>query len=111
MAGGTVNNNLNTLVNAVNQNANASNTQNAVLSKQAEVVKDSFDMVMNRINSQVHNQMNEQIAKAVNSKSLATDVSTDYSGKDTVDKAVENKETVKSEEDIAKQTEGETVEG
>ncbi|MBO5209177.1 MAG: flagellar hook-length control protein FliK [Lachnospiraceae bacterium] len=110
MASGTVNNNLNALMNTVNQTANVSNTQSSMLNKQSEIVKDSFDMVMNRINSQVNNQMNEQFSAVVNSKSMASDVSTDYSRQDTVNKTVEAKEPVKTEEDVAKQTEGEAVE-
>ena len=111
MASVSVNNNLNALMNTASQTTSVSNTQNAALNKQAEMMKDSFDMVMNRINSQANKQEDTLIAGDMNSKHMAAEVSTDYSRQDVANKTTDTKETAKKEEDIANQTKGETVEG
>ncbi len=95
MAGIPVNNNLNALANAVSQTAG---TQNQTV-KQEEALKDSFDMVMSRVNAQAGAkaavQGNEKAAAkvimTVDTKSMSAGVTeADSAGKSTV------KSTVKS---------------
>ncbi|MDD6810937.1 MAG: flagellar hook-length control protein FliK [Lachnospiraceae bacterium] len=110
MAGIPVNNNLNALMNTVSQTVSASGTQNSALTKQAETVKDTFDMVMNRIGSQVSNQTGVQ--SMVSSQNISADTKTGSSRQDaTKETTADTKEPVKAKEDTAKQTqEKETAE-
>ena len=89
MAGIPVNNNLNALANAVSQTAG---TQNQI-AKQEEALKDSFDMVMSRVNAQAGTkaavQGNEKAAAkvitTVDTKSMSAGVTgADSVGKNTV---------------------------
>ena len=89
MAGIPVNNNLNALANAVSQTAG---TQNQT-AKQEEALKDSFDMVMSRVNAQAGAkaavQGNEKAAAkvitTVDTKSMSAGVTgADSAGKNTV---------------------------
>lgn len=89
MAGIPVNNNLNALANAVSQTAG---TQNQTV-KQEDVLKDSFDMVMSRVNAQTGAkaavQGNEKAAAkvitTVDTKSMSAGVmGADNAGKNTV---------------------------
>lgn len=105
MAGIPVQNNLNTYVAPVSPTA----TQNAVLNKQTEAVKDSFDTVMSRLNDKLTDQMNGQFQTTLNSKSMNVGVSADYSRQNTTDKMTGTKESVKSEQDVNGQTAGGTV--
>ncbi|MDE5598482.1 MAG: flagellar hook-length control protein FliK [Lachnospiraceae bacterium] len=89
MAGIPVNNNLNALANAVSQTAG---TQNQT-AKQEDALKDSFDMVMSRVNAQTTAKADVQgngkaVAKVittVDTKSMSTGVmGADNAGKNTV---------------------------
>ena len=95
MAGIPVNNNLNALANAVSQTAG---TQNQT-AKQEEALKDSFDMVMSRVNAQAGAkaavQGNEKAAAkvitTVDTKSMSAGVTgADSAGKSTVKSTAAN---------------------
>ena len=98
MAGIPVNNNLNALANAVNQTAG---TQNQT-AKQEDALKDSFDMVMNRVNAQTAAkadvQGNEKAAAkvitTVDTKSMSAGVTgADSAGKSTVKSTAADEKT------------------
>lgn len=110
MAGIPVNNNLNALMNTVSQTVSASGTQNSTLAKQAEAVKDTFDMVMNRIGSQVSSQTDAP--STLSSQNISADTKTGSSRQDaTKETTADTKEPVKAKKDTAKQTqEKETAE-
>lgn len=98
MAGIPVNNNLNALANAVSQTAG---TQNQT-AKQEEALKDSFDMVMSRVNAQAGAkaavQGNEKAAAkvitTVDTKSMSAGVTgADSAGKSTVKSTAADEKT------------------
>lgn len=106
MAGIPVNNNLNALANAVSQTAGTQNQTapyaNASYAKQEEAVKDSFDMVMNRINAQAGVKANVQgnekaaakVITTVDTKSMSAGVTgTDSAGKSTVKSTAADEKT------------------
>lgn len=95
MAGIPVNNNLNAPLNAVSQTAGAQNQNASYYAKQEEALKDSFDTVMSRINSQADASVNAQgnvkaaakVTTTVNTKSMSAGVGVtgaDSTGKNTV---------------------------
>lgn len=105
MASVPVNNNLNALMNTVSRAAGASGTPSSTLTKQAETAKDSFDMVMSRLNRQADAALNTQSVNAVSSKPQSSDAAAGASGKDTAaDKTADAKEPVNEKEDTAGQT-------
>ncbi len=112
MASVPVNNNLNILAGTISQPV-APTGNNAALAKQAEIVKDSFDMVMNRVSAQASNQSNQFHTDMNTMKSMPTEAA-DYSKQDTVqktsDKTTDKTAKENDTKDVAGQTSKDTVE-
>lgn len=72
-----VNNNLNVLANIVNQMPSASDARTALSDRQGELMKDTFDMVMNRVSSVADTKMNAQASRlsvTADSKAMSADI-------------------------------------
>lgn len=103
-----VNNNLNVLANIVNQTQTAPDGRNALSDRQEELIRDSFDVVMNRVNSKAANQMNVQETKsvaAVDGKTMSAGIAAADSSKkngmeSSVSQSAQNKPSQKTEENV-----------
>lgn len=107
-----VNNNLNVLANIMNQTAAVTDSRSALSDRQEELIKDSFDMVMNRVSSQTGSQINAQVSQStviVDSKSASAEVgAVDSSSKTSAQNnqtqsSQKTKETKETTEDSASQ--------
>ena len=105
-----VNNNLNVLANIMNQTSAVTDSRAALSDKQEELMKDSFDMVMNRVSSQATGQTNVQttnVSATVSSKNMSVTVAaSDSSGQNELkgNSAKSVQSAQKSDENSAKQT-------
>ncbi len=101
-----VNNNLNVLANIMNQTQTVTDSRSALSDKQEELMKDSFDMVMNRVSSQTAGQTNVQTHKvsAVSSKNMSVAVAASDPSNQSSLKSSSTQTTQKSEDNTAKQT-------
>ncbi|MBD5519706.1 MAG: hypothetical protein HDR03_00470 [Lachnospiraceae bacterium] len=101
-----VNNNLNVLANIMNQTQTVTDSRAVLSDKQEELIKDSFDMVMNRVSSQTAGQTNVQTpnVSAVSSKNMSVSVAASDSSNQSSLKSSSTQTTQKSEDNTAKQT-------
>lgn len=102
-----VNNNLNVLANIMNQTSAVADSRAALGDKQEELMKDSFDMVMNRVSSQTAEQTNVQtsnVVASVSSKNMSVTVAASDSSNQSSLKSSSTQSTQKSEDNTAKQT-------
>lgn len=123
MASTPVNNNLNALTNVVNRAA--ATVSNSVYAKQEEAVKDTFDMFMNRINSQAGTGAEAQTAKAeaksaskqtvnvsvkTGPKTMSAEIAgTDNTAKTTVKNETPAKQTVENAKESSTEVSDETA--
>lgn len=102
-----VNNNLNVLANIMNQTSAVTDSRAALGDKQEELMKDSFDMVMNRVSSQATGQTNVQtsnVSAVVSSKNMSVTVAASDSSNQSSFNSSSTQSTQKSEDNTAKQT-------
>ena len=102
-----VNNNLNVLANIMNQTQTVTDSRNTLGDKQEELMKDSFDMVMNRVSSQAAGQTSVQTSNAVStvsSKNMSVTVAASDSSNQSSLKSSSTQSTQKSENNTASQT-------